>query len=44
MDAAMGIFEGPGHVCRYVNETLRTLSGFDPVGMPAREAFPENDP
>lgn len=39
----MGVFEGPQHVCRWANEALIEGSGFDPTGMPAREAWPDED-
>src|SRR4051812_43624221 len=43
LECATGVFEGPAQVCRYANEVLVEWSGFDPTGMPAREAFPDND-
>lgn len=37
---AIGLFEGRQHVTRWASPGLVELVGFDPTGMPAREAFP----
>lgn len=41
--AAIAIFESAAFICIYVNAALVAISGFDPTGMPAREAFPDFD-
>jgi hypothetical protein len=38
---AVGVWEGPAHVCRWASPLLIELSEQDPTGMPAREAFPD---
>lgn len=42
-DPAVAIFEGPQHVIRWVNARFLLDLDFDPIGMPAREAFPLGD-
>jgi hypothetical protein len=36
---ALGFFEGPAHVIRYVNQTYLDLQPNAHLGMPVREAF-----
>lgn len=38
---ALAVYEGSQHVIRWVSPRLVELAGFDPVGMPVREAFPQ---
>lgn len=37
---SIALFSGPQHVMIDCNEAMLETSGFDPRGMPAREAFP----
>lgn len=39
--AAIAVYRGPAHVIVSANETYLTAAGFDPRGMPYREAFPQ---
>jgi hypothetical protein len=43
-EVRLGLWTGASHVLRRANAAfLSDCPGFDPVGVPAREAFPDND-
>lgn len=41
--AALALWEGSHHICRHADEAFRSTIDFDPEGIPAREAFPDQD-
>lgn len=41
--AALALYEGPGHVIVKVSAVFAANCDFDPVGLPAREAFPGHE-
>lgn len=40
---AIATFEGVAHVTTWASAGMKTLTGFDPVGLPAREVWPGFD-
>ncbi len=41
---AVAVTRGPGHVVEYLNPAYREVFGNIPIGVPARQAFPELEP
>lgn len=39
-DTAVMLCKGRGHIIDWVNDRFRVTVGWDPCGLPAREAFP----
>ena len=40
---ALAVFRGAQHIVTHANEAFLSAIDFDPVGLPAREAFPDQD-